>query len=97
MGQVLIETRCRIVVTKMHCCSALLATRTQGGDYHWYRLDANGMWSHKPGESQVSQTDNGRNPITDPRVSNNGAYQFAYFMESNAFTVLIRGNFVCGA
>ena len=95
MGRVLIETQSLIVVTKMHCCSAFLDTGLRDGDHHWYRLDNNGQWSHKPGETQVTQTDNGKNPIADPRVSNNGAYQFAYFMISDSITGRIDGDFVC--
>ena len=97
MGRVLIETQSLIVVTKMHCCSAFLATVLHGGDHHWYRLDNNGQWSHKPGETRVTQTDNGGNPIADPRFSNNGAYQFAFFMISDSITLNINGYFMCPA
>ena len=79
----------------MHCCSAFLATPLQGGDYHWYRLDDNGQWSHKRGETQVTQTDDVGDPITDPRVSNNGLYQFALFMISDMMNIHINGDFVC--
>ena len=95
MGRVLIETQCLIVVTKMHCCSAFLATLRRGGDHHWYRLDNNGKWSHKPGLTRVKQIDNGGQEIRDPRVSNNGAYQFGYFMVSDLNTLNINGGFVC--
>ena len=95
MGRVLIETQSLIVVTKMHCCSAFLDTGLNDGDHHWYRLDNNGQWSHKPNETHVKQTDNGENPIVDPRVSNNGDYQFAFFMISDPLTIHINGDFVC--
>lgn len=36
-------------------------------DYHWYRLDSNGMWSHKPGGTQARNTDNAGKLISDPR------------------------------
>ena len=25
-----------------------------GGDYHWYKLNADGTWSHKPGNTPVT-------------------------------------------
>jgi hypothetical protein len=43
-------------------------------DYHWYRLDDNGMWSHKPGRMAVRNTDNSGNPISDPRTADRGPY-----------------------
>lgn len=35
-------------------------------DYHWYRLDSNGMWSHKPGQTPAKNTDNAGRLISDP-------------------------------
>lgn len=29
-----------------------------GVDYHWYRLQSNGFWAHKPGSTPVRNTDN---------------------------------------
>lgn len=43
-------------------------------DYHWYRLDANGTWSHKPGQTAATNRDNSGNVITDPRTANRGNY-----------------------
>lgn len=37
-------------------------------DYHWYRLDAGGIWSHKPGHTRVRNWDNDRKPITSPET-----------------------------
>lgn len=39
------------------CCDA---------DYHWYREDSPGHWSHKPGLSQATDNDYSGNPVTDP-------------------------------
>lgn len=36
-------------------------------DYHWYRQDNTGNWSHKPGRTQATDRDDSGNPITDPR------------------------------
>ncbi|KAF1714858.1 hypothetical protein CSC75_20135 [Pseudoxanthomonas wuyuanensis] len=35
-------------------------------DYHWYRQDQNGMWSHKPGWSPATNLDASGNTIADP-------------------------------
>jgi len=35
-------------------------------NFHWVRLDSNGKWSHKPGSTPVTNTDNDGNEITDP-------------------------------
>lgn len=40
-----------------------------GTDYHWYRLDANGMWSHKPGGTAATNLDNSGSPISDPETA----------------------------
>jgi hypothetical protein len=45
-----------------------------GWDYHWYRLDANGMWTHKPGQTRATNLDNSSNPIPNPETANRGAY-----------------------
>ncbi|QRK06881.1 LamG domain-containing protein [Archangium violaceum] len=51
-----------------------------GYDYHWYRLDENGTWSHKPGGTPATNLDNSGNVITDPRTANRGPYtQFCGF------------------
>lgn len=50
-------------------------------DYHWYRQDNNGCWSHKPGQTQARNTDNGGNRISDPRTCNRGPYtEFCSYM-----------------
>ena len=43
-------------------------------DFHWYRRDADGMWSHKPGGTEASNVDNAGNPISDPRTCDRGPY-----------------------
>ena len=37
------------------------------GDYHLFRQNSDGSWSHKPGSSDVRNTDNDGNIIYDPR------------------------------
>ncbi|HXB06600.1 MAG TPA: hypothetical protein VNW04_05785 [Puia sp.] len=52
-------------------------------DYHWYRRDANGLWSHKPGRTPARNVDNSGNLIRDPRNCNRGPYtDFCGFYQS---------------
>jgi hypothetical protein len=48
-------------------------------DFHWARLEADGTWSHKPGNLPATTLDNSGQPITDPRTANFGLYQFCGF------------------
>jgi uncharacterized Zn-binding protein involved in type VI secretion len=52
-----------------------------GADYHWYRLDSNGGWSHKPGNTSATNIDASGNPITDPKTAdrNYGAFNYSKF------------------
>lgn len=45
-----------------------------GSDYHWYRLDSNNMWSHKPGHTPATNLDNSSNPISNPETADRGSY-----------------------
>ena len=52
-----------------------------GQDYHWYRQDKVGCWSHKPGSTAARNVDNAGLAITDPRSANRGPYTvFCTFM-----------------
>ena len=44
-------------------------------DYHWYRQDRNGCWSHKPGQAYVTDLDNAGKRLGDPRLADRGPYQ----------------------
>jgi hypothetical protein len=39
-----------------------------GKDYHWYRQDNNGRWSHKPGNTAVTDLDASGKQITNPET-----------------------------
>ncbi len=53
-------------------------------DYHWYRQDKSGCWSHKPGQTQVRDVDNGGQKIADPQTCNRGPYtDFCTYMVTN--------------
>jgi hypothetical protein len=43
-------------------------------DFHWYRQDDTGKWSHKPGKTKATNLDRSKNPITDPRTADRGPY-----------------------
>lgn len=43
-------------------------------DYHWYRQNADGTWSHKPGHLDARNTDYSNNTITDPENCDAGTY-----------------------
>jgi len=43
-----------------------LAVNSSGQDYHFYRQDSDGTWSHKPGGTAVSRTDANRKRIYNP-------------------------------
>lgn len=66
-----------------------LAVDVDGRDFHWYRLDSDGKWSHKPGITRVSQYDNAGHYITDPRNCSKGSYTFFGFMSTDKNTVNI--------
>jgi hypothetical protein len=38
-------------------------------DYHFYRQDSNGYWSHKPGATDVTRLDATKRPIYDPKLA----------------------------
>jgi hypothetical protein len=45
-----------------------------GWDYHWYRKDRDGRWSHKMGWTPATNLDNSGNLIADPRTADRGSY-----------------------
>ena len=56
-----------------------------GNDYHWYRQDKFGCWSHKPGSTAARNVDDAGAAISDPRTANRGPYTvFCTFMVTKA-------------
>jgi hypothetical protein len=43
-------------------------------DYHWYRQDKVGCWSHKPGQTAARNVDNAGHSIADPKTCDRGPY-----------------------
>jgi hypothetical protein len=56
------------------CCHTVALVVAPQFDYHWYRLDDNGMWSHKPGNGSARNWDESGNPITNPETADRGPY-----------------------
>lgn len=44
-------------------------------DYHWWRRDAGGWWSHKQGRTAPSNTDYVGNLVVSPETTNRGPYE----------------------
>jgi hypothetical protein len=56
-----------------------------GEDYHWYRQDINGCWSHKPGRTEATNLDHAGKRIADPQSCDRGPYtNFCTFMSTDA-------------
>jgi uncharacterized membrane protein len=49
------------------------------GDFHWYRQDDDGSWSHKMDSMDPSQVDNSGKKITDPEKADTGTYKFCNY------------------
>ncbi len=64
-----------------------------GNDYHWYLKDGDGKWSHKPGRTSVTRTDDSGNLITNVEacdMTGNGInYRFVCYMTTDKNTVNI--------
>ena len=52
---------------KQHSKIALVVDEDE--DYHFYRQDSNGYWSHKPGATSVTHLDSSGHPIYDPQLA----------------------------
>lgn len=60
-----------------------------GQDYHWYRQDTVGCWSHKPGSTSVRNLDNGGAQISDPQLCDRGPYSiFCTYMVTDASAII---------
>lgn len=52
---------------------ALVIAKPNGrfnGDYHWYKQDSDGYWSHKPGSTNVTRADASGRSIINPKTAN---------------------------
>ena len=64
-------------------------------DYHFYRQDASGMWSHKPGGQDVTNLDASGRPIYDPalayRISKDANLNYHQFCGYQCVPVTYKG------
>jgi hypothetical protein len=75
VGDGLVVANCNNACPRGSFKVALVINPTPGSnDYHWYRQDSNGNWSHKPGGTDATNVDNSGNPIVDPRTADRGGY-----------------------
>jgi hypothetical protein len=79
-----------------NCCHTVALVMWPDNDYHWYRLDVNGMWSHKPGGTAATSLDNSNNPIMNPETANRGNYTvFCGYFTVDRCKVAIKGSRPC--
>lgn len=55
-------------------------SRSRCGDYHFYRLDSNGRWSHKFSYSEPSNLDFNGKPITLPELACSTDINLGYYL-----------------
>jgi hypothetical protein len=65
---------CPAACRACHPCHHKVAlVMAPGIDYHWYRQDDTGLWSHKPGRNQARNVDSSGNLITNPEAADRRA------------------------
>ena len=78
------------------CMHKVALVVAPGDDFHWYRLDDNGRWSHKPGSTTVRNVDNSGNKITNPETADRGIYtSFCGYFCVDKTAVSIAGGSSC--
>lgn len=58
-------------------------------DYHWYRQDSDGGWSHKPGLTEVTYKDASGKYISDPRTCDR-KYSYANYSTWGGYYIISR-------
>jgi hypothetical protein len=77
LGYVFIEAKADVTIPDkayMVALSIFPGNEEYTSDYHWYRLNSDGTWSHKPGFDSVTNMDKSGSVITDPLTANRGLY-----------------------
>jgi hypothetical protein len=61
-------------------------------DFHWYRLQKEGFWGHKPGQTEARNIDQSGAVIYNPETANRGPYTLfcGYFYGCNSQRMRIR-------
>ena len=67
---------------------------TLGWDFHWYRQDANGLWSHKPGSGDPEFTDASNKLIRHPRFADRDYTKKGKIILANNYQVIAAYFFV---
>lgn len=67
---------------------ALVLESETDGDYHWYRQDEDGYWSHKPGQTEVTNLDASGNLITNPETADRDYGGINYQVFSGYYVVI---------
>ena len=57
-----------LLLISLMCEGVLCAVDYCNEDYHWYRQNPDGTWSHKPGKSEVTNLDASGELIFDPEI-----------------------------
>lgn len=65
----------------------VIATAVGNEDYHWYRQDSDGGWSHKPGLTELTYKDASGNNITDPKTCNRN-YPYANYSTWGGYYII---------
>lgn len=85
-------------------CAHLVALFVdEAKDYHWYRLDSNGIWSHKWGQEEATNLDGSGNLITNLQTADHHyvgpkgdyTYTFCNYYCVNKNNVIISGYQSC--
>ena len=58
-------------------------------DYHWYRQDSDGGWSHKPGLTEITYRDASGKYISDPRTCDRN-YNYANYSTWGGYYIISR-------
>lgn len=69
------------------CTHKVALVVASGTDFHWYRLDDNNYWSHKPGSNPVTDKDASGNKITTVESANRNYGSLNYAQVCGYFCV----------
>lgn len=86
-GTVLIKTT-KYAICPSNTYKVALVYDRDKNDYHWYRQNSDGTWSHKPGRDPVTNVDDKGNPILDPEFAAKSYDTFVGFYYVKAFNVI---------
>ena len=68
---------------KGECWYVAVATSPKWNDFHFYRQDSTGCWSHKVGHSEVTNLDDMDHIIASPESAKVGDYMVCAYLITN--------------